>query len=417
MATTSQQALVNQIRAEFPILGRSVRGKRLAYLDNAATTQKPQSVIDATVKFYSNQNANIHRAVHELSEISTRIYDTVRADFAGFVRAPDVDSVIYTKGCTESINLVASSWAEPNLESGDVILVSHMEHHANIVPWQVAAERKGATVVTIAITDSGKIDLEDIQFKLKEHRVRLVAVKHVCNTLGTVNPVRQIVEMAHSSGALVLVDGAQALAHEEVDLTELDADFYTFSSHKAYGPTGLGFLYGRKSLLKQMRPYQVGGDNIKIVSFEKTSFADLPNKFEPGTPNIAGIAGFAAALEFLQRIEVSNSNSAARVHEQRLLDLATEGLLEIPGVRIIGNAPKKAPVISFVCEWGHPHDVGTILDQHGVAVRTGHHCCMPLMKRMAVPATTRASFAVYNDEEDVEQLLVAVRSARNLLWN
>jgi len=417
MATTSQQQLVNQIRAEFPILGRLVRGKRLAYLDNAATTQKPQEVIDATTRFYSDQNANIHRAVHELSEISTQIFDSTRASFSQYINAPDADSVIYTKGCTESINLVASSWAEPNLEPGDVVLVSHMEHHANIVPWQVVAERKGATVLPIAITDTGEIDLDDYQAKLKQHRVRLVAVKHVCNTLGTVNPVHQMVKMAHEAEALILVDGAQALAHEKIDLAELDADFYSFSSHKAYGPTGIGFLYGRNSLLNKMRPYQVGGDNIKIVSFEKTTFADVPSKFEPGTPNIAGIAGFAAALEFLKRIDVQDPDSAARIHEQHLLDLATAGLLDVPGVRVVGTASSKAPVISFVCEWGHPHDVGTILDQHGVAVRTGHHCCMPLMKRMAVLATTRASFAVYNDEQDVEQLVVAVKSARNLLWN
>lgn len=389
---------VEKVRADFPILSTTAYGKPLVYLDNGATAQKPLAVIEATDNYYRTANANVHRGVHYLSDQATIAYERARDLAQDYINAAHRHEIIYTKGTTESINLVAFSFCEAFLGKGDEILISGMEHHANIVPWQLAAKRAGASVQAIPVTDSGELDMAALPSLLSE-KTKIVAVTHISNTLGTINPIKKIVEMAHAKGIPVLVDGAQAVAHGKVDVQALDVDFYAFSGHKMFGPTGTGILYGKEKWLNAMPPYQSGGEMIDKVTLEETTFNDLPHKFETGTPNIAGFAGLAAAFDYLAALDIE----AAQTHEHKLLDLATAKLKAIPGLRIIGEAKNKVAVISFVIEGIHPSDIGTILDHSGIAVRTGHHCTQPLMQRFGVPATTRASFAFYNTEEEVER--------------
>lgn len=387
-----------------------MHGRPLAYLDSAATTQRPEAVLRAMERFYRVDNANVHRGVHALSQRATDAFDQARETLAQWIHAPRTHEVVFTKGCTESVNLVAASWGRANLRPGDVVLATHAEHHANLVPWQIVAAERGARVEPAAVGDDGSLDLGALAARLYAGGVRLLAVKHVCNALGTVNDVAEAARLARSAGALTFVDGAQALAHVPVDVRALGADFYAMSAHKVYGPMGTGALWGREELLEAMPPYQGGGDMIRQVSFEGTTFRGLPNKFEPGTPHVPGVVGLAAALEWLAGVGLAEAAS----HERSLAALAEAGLGEVDGVRVVGTAPGKAGIVSFVAEWAHPHDLGTVLDQHGVAVRVGHHCCMPLMERLGVPATVRASFAAYSDRAEVEALLEAVRAARKI---
>jgi cysteine desulfurase/selenocysteine lyase len=391
-------------RADFPILSERVHDKPLVYLDNAATTQKPHSVIDCVRRYYEETNSNIHRGVHALSEKATAQYEAARETVRRFINAGSTREIIFTRGTTESINLVAQSFGRTNLEAGDEILISAMEHHSNIVPWQLVCEQTGAVLKVIPIDDAGDIRLEEFE-KLLSPRTRLLALVHVSNALGTINPVSEMVARARSQGVPVLLDGAQAVAHMGVDVQALDCDFYAFSGHKIFGPTGIGVLYGRAGLLEAMPPYQGGGDMIKMVSFEKTLYADLPYKFEAGTPNIAGTIGLGAALDYVRSVGLDR----IAVHEQALLDYATARAVEIPGLRVIGTARHKASVLSFVLDDLHPHDIGTILDHEGVAIRTGHHCAMPVMERLGVTATTRASLALYNTEDDIDRLVASLR--------
>lgn len=391
---------VGRVREEFPALKQLVHGKSLVYLDNAATTQKPQSVIDVITHFYQEDCSNIHRGVHLLSERATKAYEDARLAVQHFINAADPAEVIFVRGTTEAINLVAHSYGRTHVQAGDAVLISAMEHHSNIVPWQILCEERGARLRVVPMNGSGELLLDEYE-KLLTPRTKLVAVSHVSNALGTVNPVRQIIAMAHEHGTPVLVDGAQAVPHLQVDVQELDCDFYAFSGHKMYGPTGVGVLYGKKRLLEAMPPYQGGGDMISSVTFEKTTYNRLPFKFEAGTPNIAGVIGLGAAIEYLGRIALER----APVHEHYLLAYATERISSLPGVRLIGTAQEKAAVLSFVIEGVHPHDIGTVLDQEGIAVRTGHHCAQPVMQFFGVPATARASFALYNTEEDVDALM------------
>jgi cysteine desulfurase/selenocysteine lyase len=398
---------VARVRADFPALHQQVNGRPLVYLDNAATTQKPQAVLDALLGFYSRDCANVHRGVHALSQRATDAYEGARETVARFLNARPRE-IVFTRGTTEAINLVAYSYGS-RLSPGDEILITELEHHSNIVPWQMLAERTGARLRVAPIDDRGEIILEEFQ-RLLGPRTRIVAVAHVSNALGTVNPVEEICRLAHTYGARVLVDGAQAVPHLAVDVRALDCDFYAFSGHKIYGPTGIGVLFGRWELLEAMPPYQGGGDMIRSVTFEKTLYNDPPYRFEAGTPHIAGAIGLAAAIEYVTRLGLEG----IRRHEQQLLEAATRALEEIPGVRIVGTAAHKAAVVSFVLDGVHPHDVATVLDHEGVAVRAGHHCAQPLMERFGLPATTRASFALYNTLEEVDALAQAVRRAREL---
>jgi len=391
---------VGRVREEFPALKQLVHGKPLVYLDNAATTQKPQLVIDAITRFYQEDCSNIHRGVHLLSERATKAYEDVRLAVQQFINAGDPAEVIFVRGTTEAINLVAHSYGRTHVQAVDAVLISAMEHHSNIVPWQILCEERGARLRVVPMNGRGEFLLDEYE-KLLTPRTKLVAVSHVSNALGTVNPVRQIIAMAHEHGIPVLVDGAQAVPHLHVDVQELDCDFYAFSGHKMYGPTGVGVLYGKKRLLEAMPPYQGGGDMISSVTFEKTTYNRLPFKFEAGTPNIAGVIGLGAAVEYLRRIAVDR----VAAHENHLLASATERISSLPGVRLIGTAQEKAAVLSFVLEGVHPHDIGTVLDQEGIAVRTGHHCAQPVMQFFGVPATARASFALYNTEEEVDALM------------
>ncbi len=388
------------LRADFPLLSEKSYGKPLAYLDNAATTQKPNSVIDCITRFYRTENANVHRGVYQLSERATQAYEAARDKIQTFLNAPLREEIIFVRGTTEGINLVAQSYARPRLKPGDQVLISAMEHHSNIVPWQIVCQQTGAQLQVVPINDRGEIILERYQQLLNE-KTKIVAVTHLSNALGTINPVRQMVAMAHAQNIPVLLDGAQAAPHLSLDLQDLDCDFYTFSGHKIYGPTGIGVLYAKRSYLDVMEPYQGGGDMISRVSFEHTEYNVLPYKFEAGTPNIAGAVGLGAAIDYVR--EIGMDNIAQR--EQQLLDCASEALQQIPGLRIIGTARKKASIISFVMASAHPHDISTILDQQGVAIRAGHHCAMPVMTRFNVPATARVSFAFYNNENDIAQLL------------
>lgn len=403
---------VESVRREFPGLHQEVRGYPLAYLDNAATSQKPRAVIDAVEGFYLRDTANIHRGVHALAERATASYENARKTVARFVGAPSVDEVVFTRGTTEAINLVARSFVAPRLEPGDQVIVSWMEHHANIVPWQIVCGEAGATLRAIPIDDRGVLDFEELEAALADGgvRTRMVALGHISNALGTVNPVRRIVETAHAHGVPVLVDGAQAIPHMPVDVASLGCDFYAFSGHKAFGPSGIGVLWGKAEHLAEMPPMLGGGDMIRSVSFEGTTYADPPSRFEAGTPNMEGVAGMAAALEFLEGLD----REAIVVHEEALLAHATEELVKVPGLRLVGTAPDRAAIVSFALDGVHPHDLGTVLDSRGVAVRAGHHCAQPVMTRFGVPATTRASFALYNTHREVEALVEAVRYAREV---
>jgi cysteine desulfurase/selenocysteine lyase len=400
---------VERIREDFPVLKQTIHGKPLVYLDNAATAQKPQAVIDAIVKFLSIDCANIHRGVHELSQRSTAAYEETRAKMKRFLNARSRNELIFVRGTTEGINLVASSWGHKNVREGDEIVVSAMEHHSNIVPWQMLCEATGAKLRVIPIDDRGELILEEYA-RLLNPRTKMVAVAHVSNALGTINPVKEIVAMAHRAGALALVDGAQAAPHLRVDVQALDADFYALSGHKMVGPTGIGILYGKTKLLNAMPPYQGGGDMIKSVTFEKTTYNDLPYKFEAGTPNIAGGIGLGAAVDYLSHIGLDR----IAAYEHELLLYGTEALAEIPGLRIIGTAREKAAVLSFVIEGIHPHDIGTVLDRLGIAVRTGHHCAQPVMDRFGVPATTRASLAFYNTKGEIDALVAGLHKVKEV---
>ncbi|MCE7934972.1 MAG: cysteine desulfurase [Chlorobi bacterium CHB2] len=400
---------VAALRQDFPILQRVVRGKQLVYLDNAATTQKPQQVIDAIGHYYAETNSNVHRGVHYLSEQATLHYEGARRKVAQFLNAESEREIIFTRGTTEAINLVAASFGRKFLREGDEVLLTEMEHHSNIVPWQIACELSGATLRVVPINDDGELMMDQFRQMLSP-KTKLVAAVHLSNALGTINPAREIVELAHSVGAYALLDGAQAVSHLPVDVRALDADFYAFSGHKIFGPTGIGVLYGKAALLESMPPYQGGGDMIRSVSFQRTIYNDIPYKFEAGTPHIAGAIGLAAALEYVQ--EIGLQRIAAWEHE--LLEYGTNLLQEIPGLRIIGTARQKSSVLSFVLESAHPHDIGTIIDNDGVAIRTGHHCAEPVMHRFGVPATARASVAFYNTREELDALARAIHNVNRL---
>lgn len=408
---TAQQSLHDWqpeiLRRDFPVLFQEVHGRPLVYLDNAATTQKPQAVIDAINHYYLHDNANVHRGVHTLSERATAQMEHVRDTVQRFLNAGAREEIIFTRGTTESINIVANGFGRAVLKEGDEVLITAMEHHANIVPWQQACELSGARLQVAAINDAGELDLEDFKRKLCA-RTRIAAFTHISNALGTINPVAEMARLARAAGAAVLIDGAQAVAHAPVDVRALDCDFYVFSSHKLYGPTGVGVLYGRREWLERLPVYQTGGDMIREVTFERSTFAPLPHKFEAGTPHIAGIVGLGAAIDYVNALPWP----ALIEHEQCLLAHATRLAKAIPGLKIIGEAANKAAVLSFTLEHVHPHDIGTFLDFEGVAVRAGHHCAMPVMQRFDVPATARASFAAYNTLADVEQLIAAIESVR-----
>jgi cysteine desulfurase/selenocysteine lyase len=400
---------VEQIREDFPVLKQRIHGKPLVYLDNAATSQKPQAVIDAIRKFYEVDCANIHRGVHELSQRSTAAYEETRAKARRFVNARSIQEIIFLRGTTEAINLVTQTWGRTTIKPGDEIIIAGLEHHSNIVPWQMLCEEKGATLRVIPINDQGELIMEEYE-KLLGPRTRMVAVGHVSNALGTINPVGRIIEMAHRAGALTLIDGAQAVPHMKVDVQALDADFYAFSGHKVFGPTGIGVLYGKAKVLNAMPPYQGGGDMIKVVTFEKTTYNDLPYKFEAGTPDIAGGIGLGAALDYVMHLGMDR----IAAYEHELLVYGTRALSAIPGLRIIGTAREKAAVLSFVIEGIHPHDIGTVLDRQGIAVRTGHHCAQPVMDRFQVPATTRASFAFYNTITEIDALVAGIHKVKEV---
>jgi cysteine desulfurase/selenocysteine lyase len=398
-----------KIRRDFPILGRKVNGKPLVYLDNAATAQKPQVVIDTLDRFYREANSNVHRGVHFLSQLATEEYEKARVTAQRFLNATEAREIIFVRGTTEGINLVASTFGRSQVKAGDEILISAMEHHSNIVPWQMLCEEKGAVLRVAPINDEGEIRLDEFE-KLLTPKTKLVAVVHLSNALGTLNPVGKIIEMAHRRKVPVLLDGAQAAPHLQVDVRDLDCDFYVFSGHKLYGPTGIGVLYGRAALLEAMPPYQGGGEMISSVTFEKTTYNTIPNKFEAGTPHVAGAVGLAAAIDYLAGLD----REAVEAYERDLLSYATRALLEIPGLRIIGTAREKAGVISFVLEGIHPHDIGTIVDQEGIAIRTGHHCAQPVMDRFGVPATARASLAFYNTKEDIDALVASLHKVKEV---
>jgi len=402
----SQTSLdVARIRDDFPILKQQVCGRPLVYLDNAATSQKPRQVIEAISRFYSEDYSNIHRGVHTLSQRSTQSYEAVRTKVQRFIHAAEDREIIFVRGATEGINLVAFGYLRPRLQAGDEIVISGMEHHSNIVPWQILCEEKNARLRVIPINDDGEVIFEEYE-KLLNPRTRLVAVTHVSNALGTINPVQRMIAVAHRQQIPVLVDGAQAIPHLSVDVQALDSDFYTFSGHKLYGPTGIGVLYGKAALLEAMSPFQGGGDMIASVTFEKTTYNKIPHKFEAGTPDIAGVIGLGAAIDYVQTIGLA----AISAYEEELLAYATREVSKIAGVRILGNAKEKASVLSFTLEGVHPHDIGTILDQQGIAIRAGHHCAQPVMDRFKVPATARASFAFYNTKKEVDALVNGIRA-------
>ncbi|NLF55223.1 MAG: cysteine desulfurase [Thauera phenolivorans] len=397
------------LAGDFPILARPIHGRRLAYLDNGATTQKPDAVIEAERRFYRESNANIHRGVHRLSQEATELYDVARESVRRLLNARAAEEIVFTRGTTEAINLVAASWGRANLKAGDEILLTALEHHSNIVPWQLLCEQTGATIRVVPVSDAGELELAAFEQLLGE-RTRLLAITQVSNALGTINPVAELTAKAHAAGAIVLIDGAQAVAHQTVDVQAIGCDFYAFSGHKLYGPTGIGALYGRAELLAAMPPWQGGGDMIRTVAFEGSSFAEPPQRFEAGTPNIAGAVGLAAAIDYVQAIGLER----IAAHEHALLERATAAVGDIPGVRLIGTARHKASILSFLVDRIHPHDLGTILDAEGVAIRAGHHCAMPLMTRFGIPGTARASFALYNDEADVDALVAAIHKGQDL---
>jgi cysteine desulfurase / selenocysteine lyase len=415
MAATASQVVhgpvldVERVRRDYPILDRTVNGRPLVYLDSGASSQRPVAVLRAVEEYETHSHANIHRGVHALSQAATEAFEGARERVRRFINARSTKEIIFVRGTTEAINLVAQSYARPRFRAGDEIIVTALEHHANIVPWQMVCEQTGCTLKVAPINKRGEL-LFDEYLKLLSARTRLVAVAHVSNALGTILPVKRIVDAAHAQGAVVLVDGAQAVPHAHVDVRALGCDFYAFSGHKLYGPTGIGVLYGREELLQSMPPWQGGGDMILTVSFEKTTYNDLPAKFEAGTPNISGAVGLAAAMDYVESLGLD----AIAAHEHHLMELATAELQKIPGIQIVGTAANKASIVSFTMEGVHPHDLGTILDHEGVAVRTGHHCAMPLMTFLGLPATVRASFAVYNTEKDVASLVAALGKAREV---
>jgi cysteine desulfurase/selenocysteine lyase len=400
---------VEEVRRDFPILHQQVYGHPLVYLDNAATSQKPRAVIDAISHYYERGNANIHRGVHFLSEHATEEHEAARRTVQAFLNAPDKREIIFVRSATEGINLVAQTYGRKHVGAGDEVLITAMEHHSNIVPWQMLCEEKDAKLRVVPINDRGELMMDELP-KLLGPRTKLLAVTHVSNALGTINPLRKIIEIAHSHGVPVVVDGAQAVPHVKVDVQELDCDFYVFSGHKVYGPTGIGVLYGKRALLEAMPPYQGGGDMIRSVTFEKTLYNDVPYKFEAGTPNIAGAIGLGAAIEYVNHLGIDN----IAAHEHDLLVYATEALSAIPDIRLIGTAAQKAAVISFVIEGIHPHDIGTILDRSGIAIRTGHHCAQPVMLRFRIPATARASFAMYNTRGEVDALVEGIQKVKEV---
>lgn len=393
-----------RVRADFPILSTEVRGKPLTYLDNGATSQKPASVIEAVGRYYRAENSNIHRGVHYLSEQATDAYESARAKVADLIGAVDPDEIIFVRGATEGINLIAHGFVEAELAEGDEILITHMEHHANIVPWQIAAQKTGAVLKVVPVLDSGELDM-DAYASLLTEKTKLVSVVHVSNALGTINPVKSIIKQAHARDIPVLLDGCQSVPHMPVNVAELDCDFFVFSGHKVFAPTGIGVLWGKRKWLEKFPPYQSGGDMIERVDFEGTTYKGIPGKFEAGTPHIAGVIGLAAAIDYVNSLD----RAGALAHEHALLLDATEKLSAIDGLRIIGTAKEKASILSFIINEIHPHDIGTFLDAGGVAVRAGHHCTQPLLKRFGVPATARASFAFYNNFEDVDRLVEAVK--------
>ena len=400
---------VQRIRRDFPILQTSVRGKPLVYLDNAATSQKPAQVIEAMRRYYEAGNANIHRGVHYLSEHATEEHEAARATAQSFINAAHAHEVIFVRGTTEGINLVAQTYGRANVRAGDEVLITAMEHHSNIVPWQILCEEKGAKLRVVPINDAGELLLDEFA-KLLNPRTKIVALTHVSNALGTINPIKQIVEMAHGHNVPVLVDGAQAIPHLAVDVQDLGVDFYVFSGHKVYGPTGIGVLYGKTALLEGMPPYQGGGDMISSVTFEKTLYNKLPFKFEAGTPHVAGAIGLAAALDYVTSLGILNIGA----YEHAVLGYATKTVGSLPGIRLVGTAKNKTGVLSFTLEGIHPHDIGTILDQEGIAIRTGHHCAQPIMQRYGIPATARASFAMYNTEQEVDALAAGIQKVREV---
>jgi cysteine desulfurase/selenocysteine lyase len=398
-----------QIRADFPILRQKIRGKPLVYLDNAATSQKPQVVINAITRYYERDNANIHRGIHFLSEHATEEHEAARAAIQNFLNAEHAHEIVFVRGTTEAINLVAQTYGRAHLGPGDEVLITGMEHHSNIVPWQLLAEEKGAKLRVAPISDRGEVLIDEFA-NLLGPKTKLAAVTHVSNALGSVTPLRRMIELAHGRNIPVLVDGAQAVPHLKIDVQALDCDFYAFSGHKVYGPTGIGVLYGKSAMLEAMPPYQGGGDMISSVTYEKTLFNKLPFKFEAGTPHVSGAIGLGAAIRYLETIGIET----AAAHEHDLLAYATQQVSLIPGVQLIGTAQEKAAVLSFVMEGVHPHDIGTILDQQGVAIRTGHHCSQPVMQRFAISSTARASFALYNTREEVDALVAAIENVREV---
>ena len=400
---------VERIREDFPILRTKVHGHPLVYLDNAATSQKPQAVIDALVRYYEGENANIHRGVHYLSQLATEEFEKARETVRAFVNAVQASEIVFTRGTTEAINLVAQTYGRAHVGAGDEVLITAMEHHSNIVPWQLLCEEKGAKLRVAPINDEGELPIEEFE-KLLGPKTKVAAVAHVSNALGTINPLQQMIAMAHRRGVPVVVDGAQAVPHLAVDVQGLDADFYAFSGHKMYGPTGIGVLYGKQALLEAMPPYQGGGDMISSVTFEKTTYNKVPHKFEAGTPDMAGVAGLKAAIEYMNGVGIGK----IAAHEHELLEYATKIVGQLPGVKLIGTAREKASVLSFVVEDVHPHDIGTILDQEGIAVRTGHHCAQPVMERFGIPATVRASFAVYNTKSEIDALARGIRKVHEV---
>ena len=409
MTTAAATFDVESVRQDFPILRRAIVCKPLVYLDNAATSQKPQSVIDTLNHYYNEINANIHRGVHHLSVLATTAYEDARKKLAVFLNASDAAEIVFVRGTTEAVNLVAQSFVRPRVGEGDEILITNMEHHSNIVPWQLVAEQTGAVLKVAPINDAGEVDLEAFE-QLLGDRTKFVSFMHVSNAIGTINPVKQMTAMAHARGIPVMVDGAQAVPHMRVDVQDLGCDFYAASSHKMFGPTGVGVLYGRRALLDEMPPYQGGGEMILSVSFTGTTYNAVPHKFEAGTPDIAGAIGMGAAVDYLDALDMN----AVAAHEHDLLTYATDSLTALEGVRIMGTAAHKASVVSFVMDGAHPHDIGTILDQEGVAVRAGHHCAQPLMERFGVVATARASFAFYNTRAEVDALVEGLGLVRKL---
>ena len=400
---------VETLRAQFPALQQTVHGKPLIYLDNAATTQKPQEVLDALQRYYVEANSNVHRGVHELSVRATEAYEGARVKVQRFIGAPDHRNIVFVRGTTEAINLVAHAYARPLLGEGDEVLITHMEHHSNIVPWQIVTQQTGATLKVVPIDDRGQLMMDAFE-KLLSDRTKIVAVMHVSNALGTINPIDRIIELARGAGATVVIDGAQAAPHVKIDVAQLDCDFYAFSGHKLYGPTGIGALYGRGELLDAMGPYQGGGEMIKSVTFEKTIYNDAPAKFEAGTPNIAGAVGLGAAIDFVERIGLDR----IAAHEHDVLTYGTEVLMQVPQLQLIGTAENKAGAISFVMGDVHPHDIGTIVDSDGIAIRTGHHCAQPVMDRFGIAATARASIGLYNTRSDLDALAASLQKVNEV---